>query len=209
MQHIKLFEEFIALQLDEKQRPFSSTSITVFDLDDTLVITDAKIKVCNQVTGECYTLTPEEFNEYEKHPDDTLDFNDFKSLEIMKAGKLIHYYLKILADAYKMKRAVGIVTARDDQEMIYKWMKEHVGFHVAKDLIFAINDPVHGLKGTISERKKEAFRQYIEMGYKNIQFFDDDDSNLRLVKELEKDYDINLSLYKADKNMFKSLDRVK
>ena len=196
--------------LNEKVRPFSQTSITVFDLDDTLVITDAKIKVCNKLTGECYSLTPEEFNEYEKHPDHELDFDDFKSLEIMKAGKLIHYYLKILADAYKMKRAVGIVTARDDREMIYKWMKEHVGFHVAKDLIYAINDPVHKLTGTISEKKKEAFRQYIEMGYQNIQFFDDDSANLKLVKELETEYPhINLSVYRADKNMFRNIAKIK
>jgi len=196
--------------LNEKVRPFSQTSITVFDLDDTLVITDAKIKVCNKLTGECYSLSPEEFNEYEKHPDHELDFDDFKSLEIMKAGKLIHYYLKILADAYKMKRAVGIVTARDDREMIYKWMKEHVGFHIAKDLIYAINDPVHKLTGTISEKKKEAFRQYIEMGYQNIQFFDDDSANLKLVKELETEYPhINLSVYRADKNMFRNISKIK
>lgn len=201
---LKSYEQFIL----EKKRPFSETSITVFDLDDTLVITDAKIKVCNIVTGDCHELTPEEFNDYEKHPDHKLDFDDFKSLEIMKAGQLIHYYLKILADAYKMKRAVGIVTARDDQEMIYKWMKEHVGFHIAKDLIYAINDPVHGLNGPIAERKKQAFREYIEMGYKNIQFFDDDDANLRLVKELQKEYpDINLSVYKADKRLFKKIEK--
>jgi len=204
MHKIKKYNEFLL----EKTRPFSGTSITVFDLDDCLVVTQAKIKVCNIVTGDCHELTPEEFNEYESNPNDKLDFNDFKSLEIMKAGELIHYYLKILADAYKMKRAVGIVTARDDREMIYKWMKEHVGFHIAKDLIYAINDPVHKLKGSISEKKKEAFRQYIEMGYKNIQFFDDDDANLRLVKELETEYpDINLSVYKADKNIFKSIEK--
>tara|TARA_B110000285_G_C14943026_1_gene522980 strand:+ start:314 stop:931 length:618 start_codon:yes stop_codon:yes gene_type:complete len=204
MDKLKKYNEFLL----EKARPFSDTSITVFDLDDTLVITQAKIKVCNIVTGDCHELTPEEFNEYESNPNDKLDFDDFKSLEIMKAGELIHYYLKILADAYKMKRAVGIVTARDDREMIYKWMKEHVGFHIAKDLIFAINDPVHKLKGSISEKKKEAFRQYIEMGYKNIQFFDDDDANLRLVKELETEYpDINLSVYKANKNIFKSIEK--
>jgi len=201
---IKSYEQFIL----EKKRPFSETSITVFDLDDTLVITDAKIKVCNIVTGDCHELTPEEFNDYEKHPDHKLDFDDFKSLEIMKAGQLIHYYLKILADAYKMKRAVGIVTARDDQEMIYKWMKEHVGFHIAKDLIYAINDPVHGLTGPIAERKKQAFREYIEMGYKNIQFFDDDDANLKLVGELKNEYpDINLSVYKANKNVFKKIEK--
>ena len=204
MDKLKKYNEFLL----EKVRPFSGTSITVFDLDDTLVITDAKIKVCNIVTGDCHELSPEEFNDYQSNPNDKLDFDDFKSLEIMKAGELIHYYLKILADAYKMKRAVGIVTARDDREMIYKWMKEHVGFHIAKDLIYAINDPVHGLTGSISEKKKQAFRQYIEMGYKNIQFFDDDDANLRLVKELETDYpDINLSVYKANKNIFKSIEK--
>lgn len=203
---IKTYDDFLL----EKNRPFSETSITVFDLDDTLVITDAKIKVCNIVTGDCHELTPEEFNEYESNPNDKLDFDDFKSLEIMKAGDLIHYYLKILAEAYKMKRAVGIVTARDDREMIYKWLKEHVGFHIAKDLIYAINDPVHGLKGSIAEKKQQAFREYIDMGYKKIQFFDDDDANLRLVKELQSDYpDVEISVYKADKNKFKRIEKRK
>jgi len=203
---IKTYDDFLL----EKNRPFSETSITVFDLDDTLVITDAKIKVCNIVTGDCHELTPEEFNEYESNPNDKLDFDDFKSLEIMKAGDLIHYYLKILAEAYKMKRAVGIVTARDDREMIYKWLKEHVGFHIAKDLIYAINDPVHGLKGSIAEKKQQAFREYIDMGYKKIQFFDDDDANLRLVKELQSDYpNVEISVYKADKNKFKRIEKRK
>jgi len=203
---IKTYNDFLL----EKKRPFSETSITVFDLDDTLVITDAKIKVCNIVTGDCHELTPEEFNEYESNPNDKLDFDDFKSLEIMKAGDLIHYYLKILAEAYKMKRAVGIVTARDDREMIYKWLKEHVGFHIAKDLIYAINDPVHGLKGSIAEKKQQAFREYIDMGYKKIQFFDDDDANLRLVKELQSDYpNVEISVYKADKNKFKRIEKRK
>lgn len=203
---IKTYDEYIL----EKARPFSATAITVFDLDDTLVITDAKIKVCNIVTGDCHELTPEEFNEYEANPNDKLDFDDFKSLEIMKAGDLIHYYLKILAEAYKMKRAVGIVTARDDREMIYKWLKEHVGFHIAKDLIYAINDPVHGLKGSIAEKKQQAFREYIDMGYKKIQFFDDDDANLRLVKELQSDYpNVEISVYKADKNKFKRIEKRK
>jgi hypothetical protein len=203
-ENIKTYEQWLL----EKARPFSATNIVVFDLDDTLVITDAKIKVCNHKTGECFSLTPEEFNEYEKHPDHYLDFDDFKSLEIMKAGELIHYYLKILAEAYKMKKAVGIVTARDDREMIYKWMKEHVGFHIAKDLIFAINDPVHRFKGAIADRKKQAFREIIEMGYKNIQFFDDDQNNLDLVKSLEKEYeDIDLSVYRANKKLFKRSSR--
>ena len=204
MSKLKTYTQFV----NEKVRPFSATSISIFDLDDTIVITDAKIKVCNIVTGDCHELTPEEFNEYEKHPDHELDFDDFKSLEIMKAGKLIHYYLKILADAYKVKRAVGIVTARDDREMIYKWMKEHVGFHITRDLIYAVNDPIHGFTGSVAQKKQQAFREIIQMGYNKIQFFDDDQANLNLVNDLKKEYpEIQLSTYKADKNQFKSIEK--
>ena len=172
----------------------------MFDLDDTLVITDAKIKVCNKKSGECFSLTPEEFNEYEKHPDHELDFDDFKSLEIMKAGKMIDYYLKIFKEAYKSKLAVGIVTARDDREMIYTWLREHVGFRIDKDLIYAVNDPVHRFKGAISDRKKAAFKELIDMGYTDFQFYDDDTANLELVKSLESEYEgINISTIKAIK----------
>ena len=129
-----------------------------------------------------------------------LNFDEFKSLEIMKAGKLIDYYLKIFKEAYKSKLAVGIVTARDDRKMIYKWLREHVGFRIDNDLIFAVNDPVHKFKGSISDRKKEAFKALIEMGYNDLQFYDDDDANLRLVKSLEDEYEgINISTIKAIK----------
>ena len=180
-------------------KPYRLGKIMVFDLDDTLVITQAKIRVCDKLTGKCFELTPEEFNEYEKNPNHVLDFSDFKSLEVMKAGKLIMYYLKILAEAYKSGIAIGIVTARDDRDMIYKWMREHVGFRIDKDLIYAVNDPVHHFKGSISERKKEAFVELAKQGFHNFQFFDDDQNNLDLVKTLENEYDIQISTIKANK----------
>lgn len=183
-------------------KPYRLGKIMVFDLDDTLVITQAKIRVCDKLTGKCFELTPEEFNEYEKDPNHVLDFSDFKSLEVMKAGKLISYYLKILASAYKAGRAIGIVTARDDREMIYRWMREHVGFRIDKDLIFAVNDPVHRFKGSISERKKQAFIELYNLGFHSFQFFDDDQNNLDLVKSLENEMDIEISTYKADKKRY-------
>lgn len=190
------------LTFDElnEAKPYRLGKIMVFDLDDTLVITQAKIRVCDKLTGKCFELTPEEFNEYEKNPNHVLDFSDFKSLEVMKAGKLIMYYLKILAQAYKTGIAIGIVTARDDRDMIYKWMREHVGFRIDKDLIYAVNDPVHHFKGSISERKKEAFVELAKQGFHNFQFFDDDQNNLDLVKTLEQEYDIKISTIKANKN---------
>jgi len=195
MRHLKRYTDF----LNEK-KPYHASKIIVFDLDDTLVITDAKIKVYDRNSGESYSMTPEEFNDYERQPHHEVDFGDFKSLEIMKAGKLIEYYLKIFKDAYRMKLAVGIVTARDDREMIYKWLREHVGYRIDKDLIFAVNDPVHGFKGDISDRKKAAFRELIDMGYVDLQFYDDDKKNLKLVKSLEKEYaDVKIYTIKAQK----------
>jgi len=195
MRHVKEYQEF----LNEK-KPYHASKIAVFDLDDTLVITDAKIKVYDKETGNSYSMTPEEFNDYERQPSHEVDFDDFKSLEIMKAGKLIEYYLKIFKEAYKLKIAVGIVTARDDREMIYKWLREHVGFKIDKDLIFAVNDPVHRFKGSVSDRKKAAFRELIDMGYRDMQFYDDDTANLVLVKSLENEYeDVSISTIKANK----------
>ncbi|MEN8795024.1 MAG: hypothetical protein ABF294_11335 [Flavobacteriales bacterium] len=199
MKYVKKYNDYIN-EVNRPGKPYHGSKILVFDLDDTLVISSAKIKVCNKKTGECYSLTPEEFNTYEKGEHEELNFDEFKSLEIMKAGKLIDYYLKIFKEAYRSKLAVGIVTARDDRKMIYKWLREHVGFRIDNDLIFAVNDPVHKFKGSISDRKKAAFKELIEMGYSDLQFYDDDDANLRLVKSLEDEYDgINISTIKAIK----------
>lgn len=195
MKHIQEYNQFV-----NEKKPYHASKIVVFDLDDTLVITDAKIKVCDKNNGECFSLTPEEFNEYEQQPHHDLDFDDFKSLEVMKAGKLIEYYLKIFKEAYRMRLAVGIVTARDEREMIYQWLRDHVGFKIDKDLIFAVNDPIHKYKGSISDRKKAAFRDLIDMGYIDLQFYDDDNANLKLVKSLEKEYaDVSISTIKANK----------
>ena len=199
MKYVKKYNDYIN-EVNRPGKPYHGSKILVFDLDDTLVISAAKIKVCNKKTGECYSLTPEEFNTYEKGEHEELNFDEFKSLEIMKAGKLIDYYLKIFKEAYRSKLAVGIVTARDDRKMIYKWLREHVGFRIDNDLIFAVNDPVHKFKGSISDRKKAAFKELIEMGYSDLQFYDDDDANLRLVKSLEDEYEgINISTIKAIK----------
>ena len=182
-------------------KPYKYGKILVFDLDDTIVVTQAKIQVKNKNTGETFSITPEEFNTFQKKPHQMLSFDEFKSIEIMKAGKLINYYFKIFKEAYRKKIAIGIVTARDDQRMIYTWLKKHLKYPIDSDLIFAVNDPIHGFKGDVAERKKEAFRTIIGLGFHDLQFYDDDDNNLRLVKTLEDEFsDIKISTIKAFKS---------
>jgi hypothetical protein len=177
--------------------PFSKDKILIFDLDDTLVISAAKIKVCDTSTNKCFELTPEEFNSYQRSPKHLLNFDDFKSLEVMKAGKLIQKYLDILSKNYRAGNAIGIISARDDEQMIYTWMKEHVGFHIHPELIWCINDPHRGLTGSIAERKKQAMRWFIEQGFTDISFFDDDKNNIKLIDQLANELQVQIKTHLA------------
>lgn len=166
---------------------YTTDKILIFDIDDTIAITPAKIVVTDTKTGKSFELTPEEFNSYEKGQNHLVDFNQFRSLDIMKAGKLIDKYFKVLTTNYKNGVAIGIITARDNREMIYEWFRFHLGFHIDKKLIWAVNDPVHGLTGNIQERKQDAMRWFIDQGYTDITFFDDDRNNIKLIKQLESE----------------------
>jgi len=166
---------------------YTTDKILIFDIDDTIAITPAKIIVTDIKTKKSYELTPEEFNSYEKNQNHLVNFDQFRSLEIMKAGKLIDKYFKILTKNYNNGIAIGIITARDDRAMIYEWFRFHLGFHIDLKLIWAINDTVHGLTGSIQERKQAAMRWFIEEGYTDITFFDDDKNNIKLIKRLESE----------------------
>jgi hypothetical protein len=162
------------------------TNINLFDVDDTLVVTKSKIKVTDE-KGKTYELTPKEFNEYENSPDHKLDFSDFRNAEILKAGKIIDWVFNILKATMRKGKRVGIVTARDDAKLIYNFLIHH-GVDVNPRYIFAINDPKQGFTGnSIALRKKEAFQRFIEMGFNDLTFFDDDKENIKLAQELDKE----------------------
>ena len=184
------------MDINEK---YTTDKILIFDLDDCLVVTNAKIIVTDSKTGKKFELTPEEFNDYEKGRNHIVNFEQFKSLEIMKAGKLIDKYFNVLKGNYKKGIAIGVITARDDQNMIYEWLRYHVGFHIDKKLIWAVNDPVHGLSGNIQQRKQDAMKWFIEQGYTDITFFDDDKNNIKLIKQLEKELEVSIKTHLAKK----------
>jgi len=172
---------------------YTTDKILIFDVDETILISSAKIIVTDPRTGQTFALTPEEFNSYEKNPKHIVKFDEFRSLEIMKAGKIIDKYFSVLKANYNKGIAIGIITARDNQSMIYEWLRYHVGFHIDKKLIWAVNDPVHGLTGNIQQRKQEAMKWFIDQGYTDITFFDDDKNNIKLIKKLDANIKTHLA----------------
>lgn len=158
-------------------------SITIFDVDDTLVVTKSKIKVTDTNTGKTFELTPAEFNEFEKHAHHDMDFSDFKNLDILKAGKIVDKIFNILKETMDKGRRVGIITARDDRNLIYQFLLHH-GVVVNPQYIFAINDPALGFEGRVADKKKEAFIELIKMGFRDFIFYDDDMENIKIANAL-------------------------
>lgn len=174
-----------------------SERLAVFDLDDTLIISDAKIQVLDTKTGKVIkTLTPAEFNFFKPTSKHALSFSEFEDFEILKRASFITHVLEDLQKFYNSGVHVAIVTARSNSKMIRDFFL-HNGIDIHPDLVIAVNDPSHKLKGNIAERKKEALHRLVEDGYKDLIFFDDNDDNLRLAKEIEKEKDVKVKTVKV------------
>jgi hypothetical protein len=161
-------------------------AITVFDVDDTLVVTKSKIKVTDTNTGESFELTPAQFNEFEKQSHHNMDYSDFKNLDILKAGRIVDKIFNILKETMDKGRRVGIITARDDRNLIYQFLLHH-GVVVNPQYIFAINDPALSFQGSVAEKKRQAFIELIKMGFRDFIFYDDDLENIKIANGLNQE----------------------
>jgi cytidyltransferase-like protein len=166
-------------------------SIAIFDLDDTLVVTNAMIEVTDSWTNEKFYLRPKDFNEYERQAHHSIDFSQFDDPDILKAGKIVEWTLDIMKEVYENEGAVGIITARGDSMLVREFMLSH-GVDIHPNLIFAVNEPGSTFIGNNAERKQQAFKKLIEAGYSRFIFFDDDINNLKHAKLLEQQYPVKI-----------------
>jgi hypothetical protein len=168
-------------------------TICIFDLDDTLVKTDAMIRVYQKETGDLlHSLTPEQFNEFVNHGH-TLDFEDFNDLQILLSGSLIEKNVKILKEL-ALRYPIGIITARSHLNSVLEFIYQK-RLPVNEDLVFVINDENFPFEGNVAERKKQAFILLIKRGYDNFIYYDDNLDNLEAAKSLEKDYSVNIETH--------------
>lgn len=169
-------------------------TICIFDLDDTLVKTDAKIKVYQKETGDLLqSMTPEEFNGYVNLNGHILDFEDFNDLQILLSGKLIEKNVKILKEC-SQKHPVGMITARSHRMSVLEFIYEK-RLPIQEDLVFVVNDEDSGFSGNVAERKKQAFIKLIEKGYNDFIYYDDNLDNLRAAETLVSEYDIRMKTH--------------
>lgn len=148
--------------------------LRVFDFDDTLVKTDAKVYVTGK-DGITSTLTPGEFAVYEKRRGDVFDYCDFEKLINPRE---IRWTMRLLRKVYAHHGANGLVvlSARSVSQPIKKFMHS-AGYPDVE--IVALDSANPRIKAEwISDR---IFDDNIRM----IEFFDDSHKNVRAVKDLK------------------------
>jgi hypothetical protein len=179
-----------------KDKP--SGVLTIFDIDDTLFHTTAKIKVVKD--GKVVrTLTNQQFNDYKLEDGEEYDFGEFRNAEKFRQesepiGPMLDE-LKTILDHTRGR--VIMLTARsdfDDKETFLQTFADH-GIDMSKIHVHRAGN-LPGSEGP-AQKKAVWVRKYLNTGnYNRVSLYDDSMTNLRVFKELEDEYpDVEFDAY--------------
>jgi hypothetical protein len=179
-----------------KDKP--SGVLTIFDIDDTLFHTTAKIKVVKD--GKVVrTLTNQQFNDYNLEDGEEYDFGEFRNAEKFRQesepiGPMLDE-LKTILDHTRGR--VIMLTARsdfDDKETFLQTFADH-GIDMSKIHVHRAGN-LPGGEGP-AQKKAVWVRKYLNTGnYNRVSLYDDSMTNLRVFKELEDEYpDVEFDAY--------------
>ena len=179
--------------------------LTIFDIDETMFITRAKVHVVKN--GKVVKkLDNQEFNTYRKKPGEDYDFGEFKNAEVFNRtstpiARMINKVKVILKNATKAGSRVIIVTARPnfDNKKIFLDTFRKQGIDI--DKIYVERAGNLG-SGPAADNKRVIFKKYLNQKiYKRIRLFDDARSNLKVFLSLQKEYpDVSFEAFLAKPN---------
>ena len=172
-----------------------NSALHVFDVDDTLVHSDAKIHVRDKAGNTVKKLTPSEYNTHELHPDHHYDYSEFRSSKVFSHShpikKMIRTINAVQATTKKNpKNKVIINTARADLDNKDKFIKT-LSAHGIKDM-----DSIHVYRaGNIpgneppAQKKLVYIRQHLNKHpYSHVRMYDDSKENLDAFLGLKHEY---------------------
>ena len=183
----------------------SGKGLTIFDIDETMFITKAKVKVVKN--GKVIKkLDNQQFNTYKKKAGEEYDFGEFKNAEVFNRtstpiARMINKVKAILKNATRKGSKVIIVTARPnfDNKKIFLDTFRKQGIDIDKIYVERAGN-LGG--GPAADNKKVIFKKYLDQKiYKRIRLFDDAMSNLKMFLSLQKDYpDVSFEAFLAKEN---------
>jgi hypothetical protein len=177
---MKTFKSFLTEAVGKK-------SLHIFDIDDTLLHTTAKIHVKNPQGKTVKSLTNQEFNDHHLPKGHSYDFGEFRNAEkFSKESTPIHSMINKVKDVTsKTDHHVIFNTARanfDDKNKFLGTFKKH-GINMSK--IHVIRAGNINKEGTPAEKKAIVIHGYINKHkYNDVHMYDDSKSNLKTFLQL-------------------------
>jgi hypothetical protein len=157
----------------------------IFDVDDTLFTTDAKV-IVYKPEGEVLELTPAQFNQYQKAPGDKMDFSQFQDPDLFMRTAKPTKYIKVAQNVSKSVQSgnsnskLYILTARDSS-IENALTQKLASLGIVHDGFFSSSDTD---APTIAEGKKQILEKIRSMHRGKVTFFDDDSKNIALAKQI-------------------------
>jgi len=179
--------------------------LTIFDIDETMFITKAKVHVVKN--GKVIKkLDNQEFNTYKKKPGEDYDFGEFKNAEVFNRtstpiARMINKVKVILKNATKAGSRVIIVTARPNFDNKKTFLDTFRKQGIDIDKIYVERAGNLG-GGPAAENKRVIFKKYLNQKiHIRVRLFDDAKSNLKVFLSLQKDYpDVSFEAFLAKPN---------
>ena len=169
--------------MNERWKEFLVESkLRVFDFDDTLVKTDAKVKVTDP-EGKTQTMTPAEFADHDVDENNTYDFSEFEQQNLINPRE-IEKVTKVLRNVLGAggEREVVILTARTpgSQGSIEDYLEDiGVDSRQVNIVLLATSDP---------KAKANWIENKIVDGTTDVLFLDDSGRNVAAVLNLKTKY---------------------
>ena len=162
-----------------------SNKILIFDIDDTLIYSNATIYVVKD-GKRIKELTPAEYNNYVWQEGESFDYSNFDSSKLLNSANFTKYW-DTLKREYAKGTHIAILTARGKPAMIRKFFLNN-GIDIKDDLIFCCAYSKFPWKGSIQYKKSKVIEYLTLLGYNTLVFFDDNLYNLETAKQLEDLY---------------------
>jgi len=181
---MKKFNEFLTER--------AGKGLTIFDIDDTMFVSKARVIVRNVNTGKTKSLTPQQFNTYKLRGTEEFDYGEFRSSKIFyqtatPIARMIQKAKAIIRNATKKGSKVIVVTARSDMDDKNLFIKTFEAHGIPMKNVYV--ERAGNMAGSSAQNKKVIFRKYLKTGeYARVRLFDDHKENLQALLDLKTEF---------------------
>ena len=152
--------------------------LTIFDFDDTLILSNANIKITHR-DGSIEILSSHEYAKYVPKPGDDFDFSEFD--EYPKQATLIDETFQSLRSAMSSSGDVVILTARSNTQPVEAFLKDQ-GVSGIDIVGVGSSDPMDKARYVLDRVKEDT--------YDLVHVYEDNGKNIRAIKKAVDDQGI-------------------